>query len=496
MKMIKPQYQLRSWFGVAAVLLLLPVARAALPLSRDFTHIVSATTDPTVETRRQLLGPFYEQVEWEDERVFRAIRPFYSRISDPELERTHTDWLWPLARWRTDRTMRSGRILLAFFHDFDVDDPQSQSRAWVLPVFFSGHSRLREPYLAVFPVGGRIHDFLGYSRLRFVLFPLYADSRRGLDETVDVLWPVFSRTEGPGHERWRVFPLYGQASERDGTQRRFVLWPIWSSVRRENTADDGSGFVLFPFFGRLRTEHQSSYTLIPPFFRYASHPDGTELHYPWPFLQRSTGHTEKNYIWPLWGRKSSPGNDRAFFLWPLGRLGRQERGDTVAIQRTFYPLYYTRQIYCAETLESDDGTDASVFHGDGRPRERYEKVWPLYSYQRADEASVFRLLALWPGRPFTAIERNFASFWTLYSRTQTDAAREQELLWGLFRRRVKDSGSRRTQVFPLLAWERDATDDRREVSILRGLLRFGKDGDNSFGSIFSVLRWGDDEDLP
>ncbi len=496
MKMVKRYKILRLLIVVSAGLVFLPAARAALPLSRDFKHIVSATTDPALEMRRQWLGPVYEHVEWEDERAFRAIRPFYSWTSDPGFESTHTDWLWPLGQWRADGTMRSGRFLLAFFQDFDADDPQSQSRTWVLPFFFSGHSRLREPYTAVFPLGGRIHDFLGADTIRFVLFPLYADSRQGPDETVHVLWPVFSRTHGPQLERWRVFPFYGQATERDGTERRFVLWPIWSSVRSENTDDDGGGFVLFPLFGRVRTEHQSSFTLIPPFFRYSTHPHGTELYYPWPFLQRSTGRVEKNYVWPLWGRKSVPGVDSAFFLWPLGSLGRQERGDSVAIQRTFYPFYFTRRIYDGETMETDSDTGDSVFHVAGRPSERYEKIWPLYSYQRDQEDSVFRIFDLWPGRPFTAIERNLAPFWTLYSRTRTDSGREQELLWGLFRRRVKDSGSRRTQVFPLLAWERDAAGDRRQVSILRGLFRFGTDGDSSFGSIFSVLRWGDDEERP
>ncbi len=465
-------------------------AEAAFSAFHDFTHIGTVTTDETVESRRQWLGPFYESAQWEDDRSFRAVRPFYSRLHDSQAQRTHSDLFWPIGSWRRQGTMRSGRLLIAFFQDYDTEDPLSQSRNWILPFYFSGQNRFAEPYLAIFPFGGRILGIFGLDEVRFLAFPLYADTRRGADETVHVLWPFFARTTGPHHERLRVFPFYGQSSEPDGTERRFVLWPIWTSFSREGTRDDGGGFALFPLFGHVDTEQQSTFMLLPPFFRYSRHPQGTELYYPWPFLQRSTGAVEKNYIWPIWGRKRSAGNDSAFILWPLGRFGRQERGDSVAIQHTVFPLYYSRRVYPRETAATNGSPQGSAFLMDGRPSERYEKIWPLYSYQRDEEENVFRMPDIWPGRPFVPIERNYAPFWTWYSRTRTETFREHELLWGLFRRRVKESGERRTQIFPLIAWERDAEGDARQISLLRGLFRFGRDEDRSFGSILSIFRWG------
>ncbi len=495
--MMKHAWIIRLYLIMAAAMTQTLDADAAFSAFHDFTHIGTVTADETVEIRRQWLGPFYEYAQWEDDREFRAVRPFYSRLHDAHAQRTHTDLFWPLGSWRRRGNMRSGRLLIAFFQNYDTEDPLSQSRTWILPFYFSGHSRFGEPYTAVFPIAGRILGILGLDEVRFLAFPLYAETRKGPVATVHVLWPVFARSTGPGHERLRVFPFYGQSSEPDGTERRFVLWPIWSSFRREGTRDDGDGFVLFPLFGHVATEQQSSIMLLPPFFRYSKHPRGTELYYPWPFLQRSTGEIEKNYIWPIWGRKRSAGNDRAFILWPLGRFGRQERGDAIAIQHTVFPFYYSRRVYSREASQTDTSSRGSAFLMEGRPSERYEKIWPLYSYQRDKQDTVFRAPAIWPGRPFVPIERNYSAFWTLYSKTQTDTVREHELLWGLFRRRVKESGGRRTQVFPLIAWERDAEGDDRQISILRGLFRFGRENDRSFGSIVSIFRWGHDgEDGP
>ncbi len=469
------------------------LATPSLRLEPDNTYLATLEVEPLPQTHRRWAGPFYEDADWgAAARKMQALRPFYNRFVEPQADYSRTEWLWPLVSWRRIGAMRSSRILLAFFQNFDVADPRSQSRAWILPFFFSGHSREREPYFGVFPIAGRIDDILGSDRVRFVLFPLYADSRKGSAETLHLLWPVFSSTRGDAVRRWRVFPFYGQAHEANGTRRRFILWPFWTSLQRDGTRDDGGGFVLFPLFGSVRTEKQQTVMLFPPLFRHSTSARETETYFPWPFLQRATGTVEKLYLWPLWGRKSTGPISSAFFLWPLYRSGRQVGGDAVATQRTFFPFYYSRRIDSTPYPAAGADEGAATAAVKRRATRRYEKIWPFFSYQRDERSALFRMIDIWPGRTVAPIERNYAPFWTLYSYSRSDSVREQELLWGLFRQRVGADGARHTRLFPLVSWESEPTENRRAVTLLQGLLRFGNENGRSFGSALFFWRWGRD----
>jgi hypothetical protein len=92
----------------------------------------------------------------------------------------------------------------------------------------------------------------------------------------------------------------------------------------------------------------------------------------------------------------------------------------------------------------------------------YWKIWPLMSWQREGDASRFRLLEFWPIKNSAPIERNWAPLWTLYKRTNNDGEIRKDILW--------------------FTWhsECEPAEDRKEWSLLKGLLAYKKQaGDRS-----------------
>jgi hypothetical protein len=402
---------------------------------------------------------------------FVAARPLFSRMILDEDDPDFLDVLWPLYTRREYGNDMQWRCLTLVSHDFDTSDPDSRYRFWGWPFVFKGRDGKGEDYFGLFPIGGQINEILGQDEVRFILFPLYAKSRAGDLETTSILWPVYSHSLSPTQERWRVFPFYGRSDDiREGAHRRFVLWPIWTSVRYEDPP--GGGFVLFPLFGRVKREDQSTWMLLPPFIRYSRRGDDMEALMPWPFVQIRRGEVHKTTIWPLWGHKELEDVERIFVAWPFGWHERIRR-DTGPITRTMLvPFYY---------YERDQSQS---------PETRYWKIWPLISYQREGRTSRIRMLELWPLRDTPPVERNYAPLWTILTYSRLDNARETEFLWGLYRHR-RDSAHRRLSLFPLVDWERRKdSSSATSWSILKGLIGYGRTDEERMIQLLYFLKFG------
>ena len=106
---------------------------------------------------------------------------------------------------------------------------------------------------------------------------------------------------------------------------------------------------------------------------------------------------------------------------------------------------------------------------------RYWKLWPLMSWERQGDETLFRFLELWPLRNTAGIERNWAPFWTFYRREKSRETISHNVLWGLYRQ--------------------SKGDDVREWSLLKGLAAYKRDGSGrSFRLLF--LRLGSEEEKP
>lgn len=426
--------------------------------------------------RSRAAGPLFES-QCSTQRVFSALRPLYSELEDSTRDRTSRYVLWPVASHREMGKESSWRFLLLFGHDFDKEEPGSRYRLFLFPAFFAGRDAQREPYMALFPLGGTVHEFLGQDRITFFLFPLYCHTSVNQVHSWNVLWPIFSRTEGPGVHRARAFPFYG-VSEREGKwAKRFVLWPLWTQTEYMYTNASGHAWMLWPLVGRVKLENQSSWMVLPPFFRWTRTEDRVAFYGPWPFFQYGSGDENRLYLWPLWGTSRRGEDHSGFALWPIVRWGRKRSGDQEKSWTTVAPVWHSGSFRSVST---------NVAHANWETAGRNVKLWPLFSYRRVGNASFLRIPELWPLPPAAGVEQNWAPLWTLYSQSRWAGAEEDEFLWGLYRHRA-DAEGWSLSLFPLF-FVSAGDGGRREWSVLQGLVGYRRSDEERMIRLLYVIR--------
>ncbi len=432
----------------------------------------SASTDVQDVPGTQVLGPLVETRQNTEGHTFAAVRPFWSRVGSES--KVVTDILWPIGMIKKREKELDWRMFPALGHDFDATDPLSRHRWSVFPLLYGGRSRHGQSYFAFFPFGGNLYEFLGRDRIVFVLFPLYAYTEQSDNQTHSVLWPIFSRTDGDDVYRWRIWPLYGISVNQGRWTKRFILWPIWTSVNYTYPDQMGKGFVFFPFYGHANLAERHTRLLFPPLFKWEWTDQGEHLavNAPWPFVQYRRGIVDKLYIWPLGGYKHSGAEKQWFALWPIISGSRIE-SVTKSIRRfRALPLIHYESIYAVTNRPAGDESEAQT---EAEATSRYFKLWPLVSYRREAQSSLFRVPELWPLKHTPAVERNWAPLWSLYTFEREGDRRHTELLWGLYRHHRSEM-FRRWSVFPLLQGETDAAQQTRSWSLLYGLAGVKQDG--------------------
>jgi hypothetical protein len=456
--------------GLAGVLSTGIVPRAGASASFDWGFIASRHEDVNGDRCFKAAGPFFQRASSTQDWHMVAVRPLYSSVLDPDNDRRAKDWLWPVATQRRFKNDVQSRYLIFYHYNHEVGNVRPRYRFWLFPFYFQGRDATGAHYRAVFPLGGSIHEFLGRDEISFILFPIQSKSRLNEVKTSNWLWPLISTTHGDRVERYRVFPFYARSELKDSFKKQAVLWPFWNHVRYDYPGSSGSGFILFPVYGHVKLEDQETWWIVPPFIRYTDGRKMDMLYLPWPFFQRVRSASEdRTYLWPLWGHKRIENVDRQFFLWPLGRVDRRDRGATYSRAFQLIPFYYSSS---TRRKPSEGATNVTP-----KVEQVYRKLWPVCSYRREGDQSRFKALELWPFAESSAVERNWSPLWTLYRKDARADRRQCELLWGLYRHH-RDEDRRFWSLFPLFTWERDNKRDRyRHWSILKGLI--GRERDDS-----------------
>jgi hypothetical protein len=469
---------LRRWLvpGAAVALVLAGVTGALAAPVYDLGCIASDRPDLQGRAQFRALGPL---VEWTRDGSYslRGIRPFFTSECDAR-DREVLDVLWPLATFRRWDRETDWRVLVAFGSVADTTDPASRYHAWLFPFLFWGRDGEGRNYQAFFPIGGTIREFMGRD-VSFVLFPLYSYSTINSLKTHNVLYPVVSWTTGDRLRKFRVFPLYARSVKKDDYDKRFVMWPIWSSVRYERPGARGKGFILFPIYGHLKLENQESWMVLPPFNRWTISPKGRDGYFLWPFIHIASGEKDQFQVWPLYGRKRTAAEATRFALWPIvySRHTPRPAGDANTFR--VFPFYYSFR-------QSVTNTATRV-----QPA-RSVCVWPLFDYDRTGDRSRVRVLDLWPPRNTPGIERNLAPLWTLYRFEKTELGREHELLWGLAHWERSATGVSSGSVFPLTSWATDGTAGTvRRWDVLKGLMGYERQGSARRYRALYLFTWGD-----
>ena len=465
----------RGSLSVSAMTVLLAISGAKNAGAEvDLGPLMNEGRDIRGNRRIRMAGPFFEWQKSPGGKVFTAVRPLYNRVDDPSHDRSLTEVLWPVSMFKNYRDELFWRIVLGFGHDFDEQYYGDRYRFVLFPLVYAGISAEQKGYFGIFPLAGKVDEFLGRDTIRFLCFPLYMYTSVNDVGTHDVLWPVFSWTRGKGVLRYRAWPVFARSERENQWKKTSILWPIWNSVSYEypGCGEDDGGFILFPLFGYAKESTKQTWWLVPPFFKYARNGSERRLNCPYPFIQYSSGEQDKLYLWPLWGRKSSDGVRSGFFLWPVGGWSSLERSDYTARDFRISPLLS----YGSRTAgDADDSANAA----DGKDEviERRFKLWPLMSYRRVRDESRFRMFDLWPAAPASSVEKNFAPIWTIYSRERLGALREDEFMWGLFRYRRDGDTTHCLSVFPVFSWrEHGGNKQGFSWSILLGLFGYEREG--------------------
>jgi len=445
----------------------------------DWGPIAASWRDVDGNQRNRYLGPFIERIESPKKDTAHAFRPFYHRWHIEEDDFNRTEILWPIWVNRSRENSRYWRFLLNFGWNWDVNDPESRWRLWLLPFYFQGRDAQGESYVALFPLAGSIHEAFFWDKIDFALFPLFIRSRKNDLVANTILWPIFSKTTGPGIKRFRIFPFYAY-NEKTGVGRKTsYLWPFLTTVHYTLPASSGRGWILFPLFGHLKLTNQETYWFIPPLFRYSVGEEQNRIYGPWPFFQREEGEVDKFYLFPLYGWKKHAGYNKQFFLWPLGQYETSDR-DT-GYKKKFHFIPFVQYFY-------EKPTDIMEVESDGEAS--YLKIWPLFSRSSKQSGEITRttFLDLNPMRG-GPIERNYAAFWQIFVHSKHGDQTDTEILWGLYRSAKRGESYRYRSLFPFFNYTRNK--DEKHFQLFKGLIGRRRVGDKKRWQLLYLFHFGD-----
>jgi hypothetical protein len=403
----------------------------------------------------------------------------YSRVQGPAEDRVN---LWPLLYWhdpalsvlwpigeytddhfalrplcsvyKLDRDEHEYSVLWPL-SEFDYDD----DTFWILPFVWSrdGGSRTFTalPFLHLRWPEGKWGDFDTVNLLPFffysaeehaALFPFYMRYRTAGGHSTHAAWPVFNvkRTD---HERgWRLWPLWGDYTKKDGDRKRYALWPFIH--HRSNAAEERWSHVTFPFyFGRRRPGDEYD-LLLPLFYRER---EGDRSLFVSPAYAAGRNGEDAWRLAPPFFFQHRAGSERVFLSLPYCSASNTESGDFL---RLVFPLFLHGR---------RDDERLLVTPLLGRYRGEDEDTWmltPLLSwFHRSDEERDLWLLApmarfRWGGDdgashvlPFYVYDGEDRAFYTLPVSFRTGDRAFVNVLGPLFHYARQPNGDRQWHAF-------------------------------------------------
>ena len=379
-------------------------------------------------TESALLWPFFQKYSSTTVKQF-AFRPLLNyRIEEtdgPNGNVTEMQSAWPLFLHRKTQglTLSRTRVYPLFFHrHFRHPEGDDDVDTFLLPFLLTGNSGSQGKYFALFPFAGELKGIFGADRIRFLLFPLYAESRSKEHRSWHILWPFIKYGKGGGKSSFRIFPFVGWKEKENWNKKLFVLWPFF--VRAQEwlgTEHPTDSWFFLPFYGRQRTPFGKIHYFLYPFFSYqrSENPGNRyrEWQIPWPFFRMIRGDNfRQTYFWPFWGKYTHKDRyHKDFALYPIYWFYAFGTRETITTRRYVLPFYWDRRV---------------MDHSGQGIRKRI-KVWPFLDRTKDvnGKSSLSFLSPLW-FRDKNGFERNYGDFWTLYhGERDPDGRTDQRILW-------------------------------------------------------------------
>jgi hypothetical protein len=416
--------------------------------------------------RSEALGPFYYQQESgepNDTTHLWAVPPLVSLWENQTTDFRGFDFLWKgITYTRYGEEYRFQVLQLLSFSGGSTQSETNIHRFTLFPFYFQQRSKIPgKDYTALFPIYGTLQQRLFRDEIRFVLFPIYGQSRKRDVVTDNFLYPFFHLRHGDGLNGWQFWPLLGserkQVTSRTnswgdeetigGHNKFFVLWPIFLDQRTGlGTDNPAHQQAVIPLYSFLRSPQRDSTSYLWPLgvtHTVDRQKRFTEWGAPWPLIvfARGEGKTTSR-VWPFFSQAHNTNFSSEWYLWPIYKNNRLH-SDPLDRERTriLFFLY----------------SDLSVKNTETGARLRRRDLWPLFTAKRElDGRSRLQILSLLepflPNNP--SVERNLSPLWSLWrsEKNPGTGASSQSLLWNLYRR--------------------DATPNSKKCSLLFGLFQY------------------------
>ena len=421
-----------------------------LALAACFAATVAASDLPDDPAQQRISGvrPFY--VEWRAA----ATAPNAAGVNAPAPLRqgfggqggrvppSEFTVLYPLFTYRNYRDTYQWSVfdLIVHYgrHDGAPPAPSREPQTFdIWPVYFSRQTG--DPattYHAVLPFGGRMQDKLFYEELKFVLFPLYLQSKRHQSITTWYPWPLVHSTHGV--ERGFAFlPLFGWKSHPGQFEHRFYLWPFgWHDVDAaapERPAGTGptEQVGILPFYTATRSPDVQARNYLWPFFGYTDRTAPYRYHetrYFYPFLVQGRGENHyRSRYGPFYTHSRILDVEKVWAPWPLYRRAQWQDGDI--LQTKINVAYFLFLKQTQHKISNPAAAPAVKAH-----------YWPLLSYW--DNGNGLRQ---WQAlSPFEVFFPNNKEMRASYSP-----------LFALYRREERPNGDTRSSLFwGAISWGR------------------------------------------
>ncbi len=484
---------------ISCAIFLAPSARAEEGTSSCFGLLWCRSTEDGAVSTDGLLYLYSSQRKGTFSRL--AIRPIYSRESDPEKRYLRRSVLWPFG----DYERRGDDVSLHVF-PFYWHERSPESRYSIAPPFYFDYAKGDRSYFHLFPFYGH-NSVGGYYDRYFILGPVFMATRDTREDSsrYDFLFPLFrQRVAKEAGTTW-LLPFYLSGYDaREDSSFRFVLPGYWSNRRPKYSQQ-----ALFPLFGKedhpdsgehrvsvlgappiesldpLPTlalyEHRSSPVLVTdrffPFYRYsADRATGKKnLNVLVLYNRAATRDVVNEFLFPLYSRHaSSEENEFALIGWGPASLYRRH-ADRTGRSVTLIPFFrydrdaadQRRTITFLGLPPIEDFPALSFYFHNRDDIQTIDRLFPFYRYSadRALRTKNLNVLALFNR---AATKDGVDEFlFPLYSRHASSEESEFDAIgWGpasLFQRHADHDGSS-DLLFPIYQRERGL--DGRKLSVL------------------------------